>query len=104
MILVNTSEIVGREISETLGLVKGSTVRAKNVGKDIIAGFRHLVGGEVKEYTEMMDDARKIATARMVDEAEKLGADAVVNVRFASSAIMQGAAEIMVYGTAVRLK
>ena len=93
MILINTNAIAGKEITETLGLVKGSTVRAKNIGKDILAGFRHLVGGELKEYTEMLEDARKIATAIMVREAEALEADAIINIRFASSAVMQGAAD-----------
>lgn len=104
MILVNTSTIIGKEIAETIGIVKGSTIRAKHVGKDIMAGFRQLVGGELKEYTEMIDEARKIATAKMVEEANTLGADAIINIRFSTSAVMQGAAEILVYGTAVKLK
>lgn len=104
MILVNTSTIIGKEIAETVGIVKGSTIRAKHVGKDIMAGFRQLVGGELKEYTEMIDEARKIATAKMVEEANTLGADAIINIRFSTSAVMQGAAEILVYGTAVKLK
>lgn len=104
MILTNTNDIPGKEVIETLGLVKGSTIRAKNIGKDILAGFRHLVGGELKEYSEMLDEARKIATGKMVKEAEKLGANAIVNIRFSTSAVMQGAAEILVYGTAVRCK
>lgn len=104
MILTNTSDVAGREIIETLGLVKGSTIRAKNIGKDIMSGFRTLVGGELKEYAEMIDESRKIATAQMVKEAEKMGADAVVCVRFTTSAVMQGAAEILAYGTAVKLK
>ncbi|MBB6213979.1 uncharacterized protein YbjQ (UPF0145 family) [Anaerosolibacter carboniphilus] len=104
MILVNTNEIVGKEIIETLGLVKGSTIRAKHIGKDIIAGFRHLVGGELKEYTEMIEEARKIAMSKMVQEAESLNADAIVSIRYSTTAVMQGAAEIMVYGTAVKLK
>lgn len=104
MILVNTNTIAGREISESLGLVKGSTIRAKHIGKDILSGFRQLVGGELKEYSEMIDEARKIATAKMVEDAKALGADAVVNIRFSTSAVMQGAAEILVFGTAVKLK
>lgn len=104
MLIVNVDWITGKEVTETLGLVKGSTIRAKNVGKDIIAGFRHLVGGELKEYKEMMDEARKIATAEMVKEAEGLGADAIINVRYTSSSVMQGAAEVMAYGTAVKIK
>ncbi|MCD8156763.1 MAG: YbjQ family protein [Clostridiales bacterium] len=101
MILVNTDYISGKKL-EMLGLVKGSTVRAKNVGKDISQGLKTLVGGELKAYNDMMSEARAIATERMVSEAEGLGADAIVNVRYASSAIMQGAAEVIAYGTAVR--
>lgn len=104
MILVNTDSITGKEIIETIGLVKGSTIRAKHVGKDIIAGLRQIVGGELKEYTEMIDEARKIAMDRMVKEAESLGADAIINIRYSTTAVMQGAAEIMVYGTAVKIK
>lgn len=103
MILVSTNEIVGKEITVTLGLVKGSTIRAKHIGKDIIASFRHLVGGELKEYAEMIEEARKIAMSRMVQEAEALNADAIVGIRYSTTAVMQGAAEIMVYGTAVKL-
>ncbi len=103
MILVNTNTIAGKEIIETLGLVKGSTIRAKHVGKDIVAGLRQLVGGELKEYTEMIDEARKIAMDRMVKEAQALGANAIVNIRFSTTAVMQGAAEIMAYGTAVKI-
>ena len=101
MLIVNTDYITGQKL-ETLSLVKGSTVQCKNVGKDILSGFKNLVGGEMTAYTEMMDEARAIATRRMVEEAQHLGADAVVNVRYASSAIMQGASEIMAYGTAVK--
>lgn len=104
MILVNTDFVDGREIAETLSLVKGSTIRTKNMAQDIIAVFRHLVGGEVKEYTHMIEEARKIAISRMVKEAEKLEADAIVNIRFSTAAVMQGAAEIVAYGTAVKLK
>lgn len=104
MILVNTDFVAGREIAETLGLVKGSTIRTKNMAQDIMAVFRHLVGGEVKEYTHMIEEARKIAISRMVKEAEKLEADAIVNIRFSTAAVMQGAAEIVAYGTAVKLK
>ena len=85
-----------------LGLVKGSTIQSKNIGRDITQGFKTLVGGELKAYNEMMNEARALATKRMVAEAEALQADAVVNVRYASSAVMQGAAEVMAYGTAVR--
>jgi len=104
MIIVNTDFIPGREIKETLGLVRGNTIQAKNIGKDIVAGFRQLVGGEIKEYTEMLSEAREIALQRMVDKAEKLGADAVINVRFMTSAVMGAAAEILAYGTAVKLE
>jgi len=103
MILVNTSTIAGKEISETLGLVKGSTIRAKHIGKDIAAAFRQIVGGELKEYSQMLSEARQIATKVMVEEAESLGADAIINIRYSTSAVMQGAAEILVYGTAVKL-
>jgi len=101
MILVNTDYINGKEF-EMLGLVKGSTIQSKHLGKDIAQSFKTLVGGELKAYNEMMNDARAIATKRMVEEAETLKADAIVNIRYASSAIMQGAAEVIVYGTAVR--
>ena len=101
MILVNTDYISGKEL-EMLSLVKGSTIQSKNIGKDISQSFKTLVGGELKAYNEMMNEARALATKRMVAEAEALGADAVVNVRYASSAIMQGAAEVIAYGTAVK--
>lgn len=103
MILVNTDYIVGKEL-EMLTLVKGSTIQSKNFGRDITQSFKTLVGGELKAYTEMMNDARALATKRMIQEAENLGADAVVNVRYASAAVMQGAAEVMAYGTAVKFK
>ena len=103
MKLVNINYIPGQEI-EVLGMVKGNVVQSKNLGKDIGAGFKTLVGGELKGYTEMLQEARQIATKRMVDEAESLGADAVICVRFASSAIVQGAAEFIAYGTAVKFK
>ncbi|NCB93226.1 MAG: YbjQ family protein [Clostridia bacterium] len=101
MILVNTDYIAGREF-QMLGLVKGSTIQSKNVGRDITQSFKTLVGGELKAYTEMMNEARALATKRMVDEAESMGADAIVNIRYASAAVMQGAAEVMAYGTAVQ--
>jgi uncharacterized protein YbjQ (UPF0145 family) len=101
MILVNTDYICGKNL-EMLGLVKGSTIQSKNVGKDITQSFKTLVGGELKAYNEMMNEARALATKRMVAEAEELGADAVVNIRYSSSAIMQGAAEVIAYGTAVK--
>lgn len=103
MILVNTDYISGKEF-EMLDLVKGSTIQSKNVGRDITQGLKTLIGGELKAYNEMMNDARALATKRMVEEANQLGADAVVNVRYSSSAIMQGAAEVIVYGTAVKFK
>ena len=101
MILVNTDYISGKEF-ETLSLVKGSTIQTKNFGKDLAQSFKTLVGGELKAYNEMMNDARALATKRMVAEAEELGADAVVNIRYASSSVMHGAAEVIVYGTAVK--
>lgn len=101
MLLVNTDYITGKEL-EVLGIVKGNIVQTKNFGKDFMAGIKTLVGGEVKEYTDMLNQARQIAVKRMVDEAQELGADAVVNVRYASSSVMQGAAEIIAYGTAVK--
>lgn len=101
MILVNTDFISGKEL-ETLSLVKGSTIQSKNIGKDIAQSFKTLVGGELKAYNEMMNEARALATKRMVAEAEELGADAVINVRYSSSSVMQGAAEVIVYGTAVK--
>ncbi len=103
MILVNTDYISGKEL-EMLGLVKGSTIQSKNIGHDITQGLKTIVGGELEAYNDMMNDARALATKRMVAEAEKMGADAVVNIRYASSAIMQGAAEVIAYGTAVKFR
>ena len=103
MILVNTDYISGKEL-ETLGLVQGSTIQSKNIGRDITQSFKTLVGGELKAYTDMMNEARALATKRMVREAESLGADGVVNIRYASSTVMQGAAEVIAYGTAVKFK
>ena len=103
MILVNTDYIAGKEL-EMLGLVKGSTIQTKHLGKDIGAGFKTLVGGELTSYNEMMNEARALATKRMVEEAESLGADAIVNIRYASASVMAGAAEVMAYGTAVKIK
>ena len=103
MILVNTDYISGKEL-EMLGLVKGSTIQSKNIGKDISQALKTLVGGELKEYNEMMNDARALATKRMVAEAEALGADTIVCVRYCSASIMQNAAEVMVYGTAVKYR
>ena len=103
MLLVNIDYIPGKEF-ELLGIVKGTTVYCKNFGKDFMAGMKTLVGGEIESYTEMLTTARQIATKRMVDEAEGMGADAVINVRYGSSSVMQGAAEVIVYGTAVKFK
>ncbi|MBU7025111.1 MAG: YbjQ family protein [Theionarchaea archaeon] len=104
MIVVNTDTIPGREIAEVLGLVRGNTIRAKHIGKDIMAGLRNIVGGELLEYTEMISESREEALNRMIAEAEKLKADAVVNVRFTTSQVASSAAEILAYGTAVTLK
>ena len=101
MLLINIDHIPGKEL-EVLGLVKGTVVQSKNFGKDFMAGMKTLVGGEIVGYTEMLTEARQIATKRMVDEAEAMGADAVINIRYGSSSVMQGAAEIVVYGTAVK--
>ncbi|NDO47492.1 YbjQ family protein [Clostridium sp. MD294] len=103
MLIVNTDYISGKEL-EMLGMVKGSTIQSKHLGKDISQGFKTLVGGELKAYTEMMNDARALAMQRMITEAETMGADAIVNVRYSSSSVMQGAAEVMAYGTAVKYK
>jgi uncharacterized protein YbjQ (UPF0145 family) len=101
MILTTTENISGKTLN-TLGVVQGSVVQSKHLGKDIMAGFKTIVGGEIKGYTEMLEEARRTATARMVDAAAKLGADAVVAMRYSSAAIMDGAAEVMAYGTAVK--
>lgn len=103
MIIVNTSEVAGYEITEVHGLVKGNIVQSKHLGKDIVASFRTIVGGEIKEYTEMLTDSRQKATALMVKEAEELGANAIVNIRYMTSQIMQNASEILAYGTAVTI-
>ena len=101
MMLVSIDSIPGKNF-EAMGLVKGTIVQSKNFGRDIMAGLKTLVGGEIAGYTEMLNEARQIATKRMVDEATALGADAIVGVRYGSSAVMQGAAEVMAYGTAVK--
>lgn len=103
MIVVNTEEIPGRTITQVLGLVQGNTIRAKHAGRDIMAGLKNLVGGELKGYTELLTEARRQATERMLQQAQQLGADAVVNVRFTTSAVTAGAAELYAYGTAVKL-
>lgn len=102
MLLLNIDYIPGKRI-EALGIAKGSVVQSKNFGKDFMAGMKTLVGGEIESYTDMLNEARQIATKRMVDNAEAMGADAVLNVRYASSSVMQGAAEVTAYGTAVRI-
>ncbi|MFN4179835.1 MAG: YbjQ family protein [Armatimonadota bacterium] len=104
MIVVTLSEVPGYRIVKVLGVVKGSTVRAKHIGKDILAGLRQIVGGEIKEYTEMLAEARAEAERRMIEEAEKLGANAIVNVRYTTSGVMANAAEILAYGTAVLIE
>ena len=104
MLLVTTDTVGGKTITETLGVVKGQVVQSKHVGRDLMAGLKTIVGGEIKGYTEMMDEARAIATDRMIEEAKKLGADAIVGVRFGSSSVMEGASEMLAYGTAVKLK
>ena len=104
MITVTTDFVPGRDIAEAVGVVRGSTIRAKHLGKDIMAGLRMLVGGEVKEYTEMLTEARNESMRRMEAQAEKMGADAVINLRFMTSQVMSGAAEMLAYGTAVKLK
>ena len=103
MLIVTTDYIAGKEL-EMLGMVKGSTIQTKHLGKDITQSFKTLVGGELTAYTEMMNDARALATKRMVQEAEALGADAIVGVRYGSAAVMQAAAEVMAYGTAVKFR
>lgn len=102
MLLLNIDHIPGKNV-EALGIVKGTVVQSKNIGKDFMAGMKTLVGGEIVGYTEMLTEARQIATKRMVDEAEALGADAIINIRFGSSSVMQGAAEVIAYSTAVRV-
>tara|TARA_Y100000310_G_scaffold345263_1_gene463205 strand:+ start:3584 stop:3907 length:324 start_codon:yes stop_codon:yes gene_type:complete len=103
IITSTTSEIPDKKITKVLGVVKGNTIRARNVGRDVMAGFKNLVGGEIKSYTDMTTQAREEAFNRMVNQAVELKADAVINIRFATSMIMQGAAEMLAYGTAVKL-
>jgi uncharacterized protein YbjQ (UPF0145 family) len=104
MILTNIESVPGKTIAEHFGLVSGSTVRAKHMGRDIMAGLKNIVGGELKGYTELLHDSRQQATERMIEQAVQLGANAIVNVRFATSAVAQGASELYVYGTAVRVE
>jgi len=102
MIVVTTEQIAGKRITETLGLVKGSTIRARHVGRDIVAGLRGIVGGEITEYTVMLAQAREDALQRMIEQAEKMGANAIVGAKFVTSMVMSGAAEMVAYGTAVK--
>jgi uncharacterized protein YbjQ (UPF0145 family) len=104
MILTNTETVPGREIHEIIGIARGSTVRARHIGRDIFAGLKNLVGGEIEEYTKLQAHAREQALQRLKEDASKLNADAVVNVRLTTSMIMQGASEILAYGTAVKLR
>jgi uncharacterized protein YbjQ (UPF0145 family) len=104
MIITTTDFVPGYEITEVLDIARGSTVRARNLGRDIFAGLKNLVGGEITEYTRLMADAREHAIDRMIADAETLGADAIINVRFMTADVMQGASEILAYGTAVKLK
>ena len=103
MLILTVNYVPGKEI-EALGLVKGNVVQSKNIGKDIMAGFKTIAGGEIKSYTEMLAEARQVAISRMTAEAQGLGADAIISMRFASSSVMDGTAEIIAYGTAVRFK
>ncbi len=102
MIFVTTETLPDKKIIKTLGTVRGSTVRARNIGRDIFAGLKNIIGGEISEYTQLLADAREQALQRMLQDAEKLGANAVVNIRFTTSQVMQGAAEMLAYGTAVK--
>ena len=104
-IIISTTDFIpNREIDEIMGIARGSTVRARNIGRDIFAGLKNIVGGEIEEYTKLQAQSREQAIQRVMEDAEKLGADAVINIRMTTSVIMQGAAEILVYGTAVKLK
>lgn len=104
MILSNTESVPGKTIVEFYGVVSGNTVRAKHVGRDIMAGLKNLVGGELKGYTELLQESRQEATERMIEQARSMGANAVVNLRYATSSVAQGAAELFAYGTAVRVE
>ena len=101
MILATSDSVPGKRITEVKGLVQGNTIRARNIGRDIVAGLRNIVGGEVTEYTRLMSESREQAIARMVEQAESMGANAVVGMRFVTSMVMQGASELLSYGTAV---
>jgi len=104
MIITTTEQIPNKEIVEIMGIARGSTVRARNIGNDIFASLKNIVGGEIEEYTKLQAQSREQALQRMVDDAEKLGADAIINVRFTTSMIVQGASEMLAYGTAVKLR
>jgi uncharacterized protein YbjQ (UPF0145 family) len=104
MIITTTDTLPGQDISQVLGIARGSTVRARNIGRDIFAGLKNIVGGEINEYTKLQAESREQAMERMIKDAERLGADAVINVRLTTAMIMQGTAEILAYGTAVKLK
>ncbi len=104
MIITTTDTIPNKEVAEILGISRGSTVRARNIGRDIFAGLKNIVGGEISEYTKLQAESREQAMQRMKDDARKMGADAIINVRMTTAMIMQGTAEILVYGTAVKLK
>ncbi len=103
MIIATTEKVSNRDITETLGIVRGSTVRARNIGRDIFAGLKNIVGGEIEEYTKLQADSREQAMQRMIKDAQSMGADAIVNVRLTTSMVMQGCSEILAYGTAVKL-
>ncbi len=104
MILSTVDEIAGKEITDVLGLVRGNTIRARHVGKDIMAGLKNIVGGEITDYTKMLAESREQALDRMIADAKSIGADAIIGIRFTTSSVMQGAAELLAYGTAVRLR
>lgn len=104
LVVTTTDFVPGKEVFEIIGVVRGNTIQAKNIGKDIRASFKQIVGGEIREYTEMMSEAREIAYRRMIEKGDEMDADAIINVRFMTSSIMAAAAEILVYGTAVKLK
>ena len=104
MIVVTTDTIPGKKVVKALGIVKGNTIRARHVGKDILAGLKNLIGGEIEEYTKMMAESREQSLNRMVEDAQSLGADAIINVRFMTASMMQSAAELLAYGTAVKIE
>lgn len=103
MIIATTEKIPGKEVTEILGIARGSTVRARNIGRDIFAGLKNIIGGEIEEYTKLQAESREQALQRMIIDAERLGADAIIGMRLSTSVVMQGAAEILAYGTAVKI-